>query len=68
MNKPPIPTEKNPKQHQELPGEPPANWPADPQGQEEQDLNALYEQEELVRSDDLYHQRKDPLNNPRSAK
>ena len=66
MQKPPIPTEQNPKQHHERPGEPPANWPTDPRTEQEQEEEFLYEAEEHVRADDLYHQRKDPLNNPRN--
>ena len=68
MQKPPIPSELNPKNHHELPGEPPANWPEDPRAEEVASLEEQYEQEEQERFEELYEQRKEPLNNPRSAK
>ncbi len=80
MRKPPIPAEENPLNHHELPGQPPANHLEDPavratfglgDGSEreemaEQDTQDYYEEEDQVRGDDLLHQRKDPLNNPKN--
>lgn len=60
----PIPPEENPKQHHEKPGEPPANWPEDPQAQQDQSLQELSEQEGQERDQELDERRKEPLNNP----
>jgi len=68
MKEPPIPSELNPKNHQERPGEPPANHPPDPEAEAEQDLEALYEQEEEERARELLEQRREPLNNPNTPK
>jgi len=68
MKEPPIRSELNPKNHQERPGEPPANYPADPEAEAEQDLEALYEQEAAEKERDLIQQRREPLNNPNTPK
>ncbi len=62
--RPPIPPEENPKGHHERVGEPPANWPEDPQEQEARSLDELYELEEAGRSEDLYDRKQEPLKNP----
>ena len=64
MKEPPIPSELNPKHHHERVGEPPANHPADPEVKAEQELEALYQQEEEERTRELVEQRREPLNNP----
>ena len=68
MREPPIPSELNPKNHQERPSEPPANYPPDPAAEAEQELETLYEQEDAEKARELIGQRREPLKNPNTPK
>ena len=68
MREPPIPSEQNPKNHQECPGEPPANYPPDPEAEAEQELESLYEQEGAEKARELIEQRREPLKNPNTPR
>jgi len=64
MNKPPIPSERNPRRHQENPGEPPANHPTDPAESADVQLQQVYEEEGREVDLELLGMRREPLKNP----
>lgn len=60
----PIPSEQNPRGHDECPGQPPANWAEGERAAAERNEGELDDEEEQERAADLLQHRREPLKNP----